>query len=126
MSKEWEDLTEQEQNKIISEIKKLTPEKKVNLWNKYHYDNRGEILIYEMGEFDEYFKSMTPAQMVLTTINDEIPSDFEDYKYFAFNDEMTLEFFDDIEDFSSFQNMIDEEGWDGIAAFAVANDFILD
>ena len=126
MAKEWEDLTQQEQKKIINKIAKLTSEKMVNLWNKYHFDNRGEILIYEMGEFDEYFASMTPTQMVTMTINDEIPSDWEDYKYFAFNDEMTLEFFDDIEEFSSFENMIDEEGWDGIAAFVVANDIDLD
>lgn len=122
MAKEWEDLTQEEQEEVIKKIEKLSNTKLIKLWNKYNEYNRGELIVRNIEEFDDLYEGLSPSEIVNMTINDEIPSDWEEYKYFGWNDEMRNEFFDDIRDFSSFENMIDEEGWNGIAAFAVYNE----
>lgn len=126
MAKEWKDLREEEREEIIDKLCELDDDRMVEIWNKYNEYNRGNLIVRNIEEFDELYKDSSPAEIVNMTINDEIPSDWEYYKYFAWNDEMRNEFFDDVREFSSFDNMIDEEGWDGIAEFVVANNINID
>ena len=109
--REWEKLTEQEQEKWIDHIQTLIDDQDncvINLWNEYNKEHNGLFDVYESEEevINEVFGDCTPWELINYSFDIET---IIDSRYFAMNSNGEFEFFYYLEDYDCFDTDSDYE-----------------
>lgn len=115
--REWEKLTEQEQEKWIDHIQTLIDNQEdsvIKLWNEYNKEHNGLFDVYESEQevINEVFGDCTPWEIMLYSFDIET---IMDSNYFAMNGNGEYEFFDSLDDYDCFDT---DSDYEDLAKFA--------
>lgn len=117
--------------KIETFVKRFLDPKKVKkaveIWNCYlfelmDYDFKYPPAIDETKDFDRIWEN-APSDIVDMVYWANIPRDWKEYTYNAYNEDGTFKFFNYIEEYGVFVDFIEKNGWEGIYNFAMENGY---